>query len=88
MHANEMRELYDRHHELSPNLNSYKKTNNSVQQNDKMLCLSSGLGRFLDMGGTDWPLRPYAHMKEKRILSFTCLNKESKTEDVYTCSLA
>ena len=31
MHAYDMHELYDRHHKVSPNLNSYQNTNNSVE---------------------------------------------------------
>ena len=31
MHANEMHEMYDRHHKVSPTLNSYQNTNNSAR---------------------------------------------------------
>ena len=31
MHANMMHELYDRHNKMSPTLNSYQNTNNSVK---------------------------------------------------------
>ena len=31
MHANEINEMYDRHHKVSPNLNSHLNTHNSVK---------------------------------------------------------
>ena len=58
MHANEMHELYDRHHKVSPTLNSYQNTNNSVKREvllkqQKGLSYikypKSGLGAFLDI---------------------------------------
>ena len=63
-------------------------SNTKSFENDRRVCLNSELVTFLDMVGTDWHLRPYAHMKEKRILSFNRLNEESKTDDVCTSSLA
>ena len=58
MHANEIHELYDRHHKVSPNLISHYNTHNSVKheviwKRQKGLFYmkypNSGLSAFLDM---------------------------------------